>query len=150
VGLRWLPKTCTTVSWPMTVVACSLVPQQAVPCLSRLKVSSTVHLSTGLTAGGPAGLLRPSWPPEAQQVKHRVPQQQHFVWCFTYYLLTNLQHPMSIRILHIPCLTTRTNACSAMVAGAPSSHVSAAFCCIVFAICVYCNPFHALTQPDLQ
>jgi hypothetical protein len=24
----------------------------------------------------------------------------------------------------------------------PSSHVSAAFCCIVFAICASCNPFH--------
>jgi hypothetical protein len=36
---------------------------------------------------------------------------------------------------------TEVQACSAMVAGAPSRHVSAAFCCIVFAICVSCNPF---------
>jgi hypothetical protein len=28
----------------------------------------------------------------------------------------------------------------------PSSHVSAAFCCIVFAVCVSCNPFHCFCQ----
>jgi hypothetical protein len=38
---------------------------------------------------------------------------------------------------------TEVQACSAMVAGAPSRHVSAAFCCIVFAVCVSCNPFHS-------
>jgi hypothetical protein len=37
---------------------------------------------------------------------------------------------------------TEVQACSAMVAGAPSRHVSAAFRCIVFAICVSCNAFH--------
>jgi hypothetical protein len=29
-----------------------------------------------------------------------------------------------------------------MVAGAPSRHVSTAFCCIVHVICVSCNPLH--------
>jgi hypothetical protein len=37
---------------------------------------------------------------------------------------------------------SRSQQCLAMVAGAPSSHVSAAFCCIVFAICLSCNSLH--------
>jgi hypothetical protein len=37
---------------------------------------------------------------------------------------------------------TEVQACSAMVARVPSKHVYAAICCIVFAICVSCNPCH--------
>jgi hypothetical protein len=33
-----------------------------------------------------------------------------------------------------------------MVAGAPSSHVSAALCCIVYVIRMSCNPFHCPGQ----
>jgi hypothetical protein len=39
--------------------------------------------------------------------------------------------------------------CLAMVAGAPSSHVSAAFCCIVLSICVSCNSLHSYGGPPV-
>jgi hypothetical protein len=37
-----------------------------------------------------------------------------------------------------------------LVAGAPSSHVSAAFCCIIFAICVSCSSLHCYNQCGVQ
>jgi hypothetical protein len=45
---------------------------------------------------------------------------------------------------------TEVEALSAMVAGAPFRHVSTALCCIVFAICVSCNPFHMNNPVLLQ
>jgi hypothetical protein len=55
------------------------------------------------------------------------------VICIAFHLCC--QHTSLLRLLQAQQVLNK-------LVGAPSRHVSAAFCCIVFAICVSVNPFH--------